>query len=86
MDVSAYDIRKVGLKVYQNEYSNLQLYYGIRLFDANGKIMEEEFCHQGVWMDQDIEAGSQLWGVHGFIYNGAVITKMGLISAKVVTE
>ena len=45
MDVSLYDIRKIGMKVYQNPYSNLQLYYGIRLFDGNGKIMEEEFCH-----------------------------------------
>ena len=46
MDVSKYSIRKIGFRVYNNDSSLLQCYYGIRLFGPNDqKIMEEEFCH-----------------------------------------
>ena len=62
----------------------MQSYYGIRLYDENDKlILDSEFANMGDWIYQEIDDGSILIGLHGFIYNGAIITKIGMVSAKI---
>ena len=45
IDLEKHDIGKIGFKVFTSRRSNLQLYYGIRLYDRQGKkILNEDFC------------------------------------------
>ena len=86
LDLLEHDVSRVGLKV-DSMMGKFQCYTGIRVAarqdGVERMICEEEFADGGEWVDREIPEGQRLIGLHGSIFDGFFVARLGCSTVKI---